>query len=191
MSTKLIYGLVMRNSSTSYLSTMCHLCNGGLPRDKLLSLLYKNTPKNTVSFDIENKTYLVYNKLYEKICERILAMKVLVCDDSVFVRVKMKKALQSAGITDIIEAADGVSAVEMYKQNKPDLVFMDIIMPNKSGVEALTEIRAFDSNAKVIMASSVGTQGNLKEAIEAGAFDFLQKPIEEDVIKKIIAKVSG
>lgn len=120
-----------------------------------------------------------------------MAIKVMVCDDSMFVRKKMKDAVMAAGVTDIIEAADGQQAVDKYKAEKPDLVFMDIIMPVKTGVEALTEIRAFDKNAKVIMASSVGTQANLKDAIVAGAFDFLQKPIEDAAIKKIIDKITG
>ena len=105
-----------------------------------------------------------------------------------FVRKKMKDAVIKAGVTDIIEASDGQQAVEKYKAEKPDLCFMDIIMPVKSGVEALIEIREFDKDAKVIMASSVGTQANLKDAIVAGAYDFLQKPIEDAAVQKIIDK---
>ena len=119
-----------------------------------------------------------------------MALKVMVCDDSMFVRKKMKDAVAAAGATEIIEAADGQQAVDKYKAEKPDLVFMDIIMPVKSGVEALTEIKAFDSCAKVVMASSVGTQENLKEAIMAGAYDFLQKPIANEDVAKIISKAS-
>lgn len=118
------------------------------------------------------------------------ALKVMICDDSMFVRKKMRDALTAAGVTEIVEAADGQQAIEKYKETKPDLVFMDIIMPVKSGVEALTEIKAFDSSAKVVMASSVGTQENLKEAILAGAYDFLQKPIDNDDVAKIITKAS-
>ncbi len=118
-------------------------------------------------------------------------MKIMICDDSMFVRKKMKNAVATADAeAEIIEAVNGVQAVEKYKTEKPDLVFMDIIMPEKSGVEALTEIIAFDKNAKVVMASSVGTQENLKQAILAGAYDFLQKPIEDDDVAKIIAKAS-
>lgn len=119
-----------------------------------------------------------------------MSLKVLLCDDSLFVRKKMKEAVVAAGVTEIVEAADGQQAIDMYKTEKPDLVFMDIIMPVKDGVEALTEIKAFDSNAKVIMASSVGTQENLRDAIVAGAYDFLQKPISNDDVAKIIAKVN-
>ena len=119
-----------------------------------------------------------------------MALKVMICDDSIFVRKKMKDTLVGCGIEEIIEAADGQQAVDKYKAEKPDLVFMDIVMPVKTGVDALKEIKEFDSAAKVIMASSVGTQGNLKEAIVAGAFDFLQKPIEDSAVQKIIAKVN-
>ena len=116
------------------------------------------------------------------------AFKVMICDDSIFVRKKMKDALAAVEITEIIEAADGQQAVDKYKEEKPNLVFMDIIMPVKGGVEALTEIKAFDSSAKVVMASSVGTQENLKDAILAGAYDFLQKPIDNNDVAKIVAK---
>lgn len=119
-----------------------------------------------------------------------MAIKVMICDDSMFVRKKMKDTIKACGIEDIIEAADGQQAVDKYKAEKPDLVFMDIVMPVKTGVDALKEIKEFDSGAKVIMASSVGTQANLKEAIVAGAFDFLQKPIEDAAVQKIIAKVT-
>ncbi len=118
-------------------------------------------------------------------------MKILICDDSMFVRKKMRDAVVKAGVTDIVEASDGQQAVDKYKQEKPDLCFMDIIMPVKTGVDALKEIREFDKGAKVIMASSVGTQANLKEAIVAGAYDFLQKPIDDAAVKKIIDKIKG
>lgn len=118
-------------------------------------------------------------------------MKILICDDSMFVRKKMRDAVVKAGVTDIVEASDGQQAVDKYKQEKPDLCFMDIIMPIKTGVDALKEIREFDKGAKVIMASSVGTQANLKEAIVAGAYDFLQKPIDDAAVKKIIDKIKG
>ena len=131
-----------------------------------------------------------FSAIHRKDC-KIRALKVLICDDSIFVRKKMKDAVAAAGVTEIIEASDGQQAVDKYKAEKPDLVFMDIIMPVKTGVDALKEIREFDKSAKVIMASSVGTQANLKEAIVAGAFDFLQKPIEDAAVKKIIDKIKG
>lgn len=117
-------------------------------------------------------------------------MRVLVCDDSIFVRKKMVDTLKKAGVAEVYEAPDGGEAVEAYKRELPDVTFMDIVMPVKSGVEALKEILHINPAAKVVIASSVGTQGNLKEAIEAGAYDFLQKPIADDQLLKILTNLT-
>ncbi len=117
---------------------------------------------------------------------KISEIKVLICDDSILVRKKLTDILKSAGITAIFEAVNGVQAVEQYKSNNPDITFMDIVMPEKTGLEALEEIKAFDSNAKVVMASTIGTQSNLAAAIAAGAFEFLQKPVQDDDVYKIL-----
>ena len=118
-------------------------------------------------------------------------LKVMVCDDSIFVRKKMRDILNLLGVSNVIEAENGQQAVDKYKSENPTLVFMDIIMPEKDGVEALSEIMAFDGGARVVMASSVGTQKNLKDAIVAGAYDFLQKPIETADIARIVKKAAG
>ena len=113
-------------------------------------------------------------------------LKILICDDSMLMRKKLKDGLNLCGSFDILEATDGQKAVDTYKENNPNLVFMDIVMPVKDGIQAVSEIKAFDENAKIIMASSSGTKGNLKRAIEAGAFEFIQKPWEQEQIAKII-----
>lgn len=114
-------------------------------------------------------------------------IRVLVCDDSVFVRKKLTSFLQTLDdVAEIYEASDGIEAVAQYKEHSPTVVFMDIVMPNKTGIEALGEIMDFDPDARVYMASSVGTQNYLKDAINAGATDFLQKPIANDDVEKII-----
>lgn len=113
-------------------------------------------------------------------------MSVLVCDDSIFARKSICMFIATLGVKNIYEAADGMQAVEKYKENKPDIVFMDIVMPVITGIEALSQIKEFDPDAKVIMASSVGTQNYLKSAIKAGAADFLQKPISNDQIKQVL-----
>lgn len=118
-------------------------------------------------------------------------MKVLVCDDSILSRKKLKDCIASFGCNEIYEAADGEEAVNKYKEHHPDLVFMDIVMPKKDGIAAVTEILAADSNAKVVMASSVGTQSFLKDAIKAGAYDFLQKPLDPDQVKRIIDNITA
>jgi two-component system chemotaxis response regulator CheY len=117
---------------------------------------------------------------------KISEMTVLICDDSPLIRKKLTEILGRIGITKVIYAEDGEIAVEQYGKNKPDLVFMDIVMPKKTGIDALREIKDIDSEAKVVMASTVGTQKNLINAIKAGAFEFLQKPVKEEDIMKII-----
>lgn len=117
-------------------------------------------------------------------------MKVMVCDDSMFVRKTMCSVISSLGVKKIIEAADGQQAIDQYMENKPDLVFMDIVMPVVTGIDALQKIKEIDPTAKVIMASSIGTQNYLKAAIKAGAADFLQKPITNDQVKQILENVS-
>ncbi len=119
----------------------------------------------------------------------ISELKVLICDDSILVRRKLTDVLKKAGITAVFEAKDGIQAVDNYKAIKPDLVFMDIVMPGKTGLDALVEIREFDPGAKVVMASTIGTQSHLVSAIKAGAYEFLQKPVKDEDVNKIIAKI--
>lgn len=117
---------------------------------------------------------------------KISEIKVLICDDSVLVRKKLADILKTAGITEIAEAKDGVQAVEQFKATNPDLTFMDIVMPGKTGIDALKEIKQYNPAAKVVMASTVGTQSNLTDAITAGAFEFLQKPVQDEDVYKIL-----
>ena len=88
--------------------------------------------------------------------------------------------------TIFLEGRNGTEAIELYKKEKPDIVFMDIVMPEKDGNEALSEIKAFDQDAVIIIVSSVGTQDQLKKAIQLGAKDFIQKPFEKNQISEII-----
>lgn len=111
---------------------------------------------------------------------------VMICDDSIFVRKKMKDYITSLGVKAVHEVQDGQEAVDKYMEYKPDVVFMDIVMPRKTGIEAVTEIVQMAPDAKVVMASSVGTQNHLKEALSAGAYEFLQKPISNEQIYKIL-----
>ena len=113
---------------------------------------------------------------------------VLICDDSILIRRLMRDVMGEGGVAEIIEAQDGVQAVDLYREHRPDIVFMDIVMPGKNGLEALTEIREFDPSARVVMASSTGTRKNLKAAIDAGACDFLQKPFEREDLLEILRR---
>lgn len=116
-------------------------------------------------------------------------IKVLVCDDSILSRKKMKDFLIAAGCEAVYEASDGEAAVEVYKDKKPDIVFMDIVMPKKDGIGAVKEIIALDGTAKIVMASSVGTQSLLKDALKAGAVDFLQKPITNESLLDVLGRL--
>lgn len=113
-------------------------------------------------------------------------LTVLICDDSMFARKKLNMALAAMGVGKIFEAADGAEAIEKYDECNPNVVFMDIIMPKVTGIDALKAIVAKHPDAKIVMASSVGTQGHLKDALKAGAADFLQKPITDEDAKKIL-----
>ena len=114
---------------------------------------------------------------------------ILICDDSLLIRKKLKDYLMGCGDYEILDAADGQTSVEVYKQHKPDLVFLDIVMPDKNGIEALKEMKEIKSDTKFIMLSSSGTKVHLKAAMEAGATDFIQKPWEKDQIDHIINNI--
>ena len=114
--------------------------------------------------------------------------KILITDDSILVRKQLKDIISTLGSPVFIEAVDGQDAIDKYKESKPDLVFLDIVMPKKDGNAAIREIMEFDSEANIIIASSVGTQSQLKLALEAGAKDFIQKPLDKDQVLKVVSK---
>lgn len=117
----------------------------------------------------------------------ISGKKILVCDDSVLARKQLMDSVKEVSEGAVfIEGKNGSEAVELYKSEKPDLVFMDIVMPEKDGNTALSEIKEFDNEAVIIIVSSVGTQDQLKKAIQLGAKDFIQKPFEKNQIQEII-----
>jgi two-component system chemotaxis response regulator CheY len=116
--------------------------------------------------------------------------KILVVDDAEFLRVRISKMLTEEG-HDIIEAENGLKAVETYKSAKPDLVLMDITMPEMDGLGALKEIRLFDSKARVIMLTALGQESVVLEAIKSGARDFVVKPFERDRVLSAISKLVG
>ena len=117
--------------------------------------------------------------------------KVLIVDDASFMRMMIKDILQKNGFEVIGEAANGIEAVNLYKKEKPDVVTMDITMPDMDGIEAVKEIRAFDPNAKVIMCSAMGQQSMVMDAIKSGAEDFIVKPFQADRVLEAIRKVVG
>ncbi len=117
--------------------------------------------------------------------------KILICDDSILARKQIKDIVSIVGNPTILEASDGESAIQLYKEHKPDLVFLDIVMPKKDGNMAINEIMSYDKDAVIIIVSSVGTQSQLKAALEAGATDFIQKPINKIQIMDAINKYLG
>ncbi len=118
-------------------------------------------------------------------------IKILVCDDSILARKNLVTVLKNYGFTDISEVSNGEDAVNFCIENDPDLIFLDIVMPIKDGVTATNEIMAMKPDAKIIIVSSVGTQTHIKEAIKAGAKDFIQKPIDEEIFKQVLENVNG
>ncbi|ADC48570.1 MULTISPECIES: response regulator [Alkalihalophilus] len=116
---------------------------------------------------------------------------VLIVDDAAFMRMMIKDILSKNGFEIAGEAANGAEAVNQYKELKPDLVTMDITMPEMDGIEALKAIRETDSSAKVIMCSAMGQQSMVIDAIQSGAKDFIVKPFQADRVLESINKVLG
>lgn len=114
--------------------------------------------------------------------------KILIGDDSILARKQLKDIISSFGAVSFIEAANGQEAIDLYKSEKPDIVFLDIVMPVKDGIAAVNEIIQADSDAHIIIVSSVGTQSQLKMAIEAGADDFIQKPLDKTQLQRLLSK---
>ena len=117
--------------------------------------------------------------------------KILIVDDAAFMRMMIKDILSKNGYEVVGEAENGAIAVNKYAEVKPDLVLMDITMPEKDGIQALKEIRANDGNAKVIMCSAMGQQAMVIEAIQSGAKDFIVKPFQADRVIEAVKKVVG
>ena len=117
--------------------------------------------------------------------------KILLVDDAAFMRMMLKNTLTQAGYTDLIEAEDGVKAVEAYTAEKPDLVFMDITMPNMDGLQALKKIKESHQDAKIVMCTAMGQQSMVVEAIKYGAKDFIVKPFNADRITEAAKLMLG
>jgi two-component system chemotaxis response regulator CheY len=114
--------------------------------------------------------------------------KILIVDDAEFLRVRISKMLSGEGF-EIFEADNGLNAVNLYKTAKPDLVLMDITMPEMDGLTALKEIRSHDPKARVIMLTALGQESVVLEAIKSGARDFVVKPFERDRVLTAISKL--
>ena len=116
---------------------------------------------------------------------------VLVCDDAIFMRTRISDILAQAGFEIVGEAETGSQAVEKYRQLKPDLVTMDIVMPDMGGIDAVREIVKNDPDAKILMCSAMGQQALVVEAIQAGAKDFVVKPFQPSRVLEAVQRVLG
>ena len=120
-----------------------------------------------------------------------MAQRVLVCDDAIFMRTMIGDILSGAGYEVVGEAETGLQAIERYRNLRPDLVTMDIVMPDMGGIDAVREIVKEDANAKILMCSAMGQQALVVEAIHAGAKDFVVKPFQPSRVLEAVQRVLG
>lgn len=120
-----------------------------------------------------------------------MSKRILIVDDAAFMRMMIKDILSKNGFEVVGEAADGMQAIEKYNELKPDLVTMDITMPEMDGIAALKSIKEKDPTAVVIMCSAMGQQAMVIDAIQAGAKDFIVKPFQADRVIEAIQKAIG
>lgn len=117
-------------------------------------------------------------------------IRTLICDDSALFRRQLTQILHEAGIRDVVEASNGMEAVQLFEEHTPDFVFMDIIMPQKDGMSALKDIKSNKHSARIIMTSSCPQTSHFQKAIQEGADAFVQKPICRNNIFPLIEKYS-
>jgi len=120
-----------------------------------------------------------------------MAIRLLIADDAMFMREMIKDIAQQAGFEVIGVAGNGIEAVEKYRELRPDIATMDIVMPLKSGIEAVREITSEFDDARIIMCSALGQDSLVVEALEAGARDFIVKPFKADQVIEVLKKVSS
>lgn len=114
-----------------------------------------------------------------------MSKTILIVDDAVFMRMKLKKIIQAYGF-QVIEANDGLQALEIFKEHKPDLVLMDISMPEMDGLTSLRHMMDYDHNIPVIMCSAIGQESKILEAGRLGAKDFIVKPFKDKEIEEVL-----
>lgn len=120
-----------------------------------------------------------------------MAKRILITDDALFMRVTLKNILTQNGYEVVGEAANGAESVELFKQLRPDVVTMDITMPEMDGISALREIRSVDPSANVVMCTAMGQKNMVVEAIQAGARDFIVKPFQPDRVLEALEKAAA
>ncbi len=120
-----------------------------------------------------------------------MAKRVLITDDALFMRVTLRNILTKNGYEVVGEASNGRESVEMYKSLRPDIVTMDITMPEMDGITAVREIKKVDADAKVIMCTAMGQKNMVMEAVRAGAKDFIIKPFQPEKVIESVQKLIG
>lgn len=120
-----------------------------------------------------------------------MGQRILICDDAIFMRTMIADILSGAGYEVVGEAESGLQAVERYKTIHPDLVTMDIVMPDMGGIDAVKAIIAIDPAARILMCSAMGQQSLVVEAIQAGAKDFVVKPFQPARVLEAVQRVLG
>jgi len=120
-----------------------------------------------------------------------MGFRVLIVDDALFMRNMLRDILTGAGFEVIGEASTGKEAVGKYRSLQPDLVTMDIVMPECSGIEALGEIMRDNPQARVVMCSALGQEALVLQAVQEGARDFIVKPFKEDKVLEIVRRITG
>ena len=120
-----------------------------------------------------------------------MSSTVLICDDAIFMRTMIGDILRQAGFEVVGEAENGQQAVEKYRALRPDLVTMDIVMPDMGGIDAVRDIIREDPQAKILMCSAMGQQALVIEAIQAGARDFVVKPFQPSRVLEAVQRVLG
>ena len=119
-----------------------------------------------------------------------MSKKILITDDTLFMRVTLKGILGANGFTDIIEASNGEEAISQFKKHQPDLILMDITMPGMDGITATRKIRELDPKAKIVICSAMGQKEMVMEAVQAGAVDFIVKPFQTDRVIESVRKLA-
>jgi two-component system chemotaxis response regulator CheY len=133
----------------------------------------------------KNSKIIHYDRRYD------MAKSILICDDAAFMRMMIKDILVKNGYSIAGEAENGLKAIDKYTETKPDLVMMDITMPEMDGIQALKKIKELDPSANVIMCSAMGQQAMVIESIQSGAKDFIVKPFQAERVLEAVKKVVG
>ncbi|MDD3164325.1 MAG: response regulator [Oscillospiraceae bacterium] len=116
---------------------------------------------------------------------------ILIADDAVFMRKMIRSTLESAGYTKFLEAKNGNEAIALYQESGADLIFLDVTMPDKDGLQVLKEIMAMRPDAKVVMCSAIGQDGTIMDAIRSGASEFIIKPFKRDQVIDVVSSLLG